>query len=287
MNLYELTTEVLAQMGIIDPDADDRTEYSSLIKTSLNEGYRKICREKAHLWTSEAVTLDANKCFNISSLSEKLTKVLKISLYQDYSSAAGGAESQGLYWDKYDGNGTIYVPNATASGTVYLEYEYMPKYLETTYNVSGANTSKTIPVDEAITSAQATALAGQSLFLIDVSAGTYAEYTIDSVTAGAAGAATITVNETISTATADGDEIYIGDNWTPKFNEDWHIILTYWATSKLYTTRGVNYAGLASFWNNKFYEEYAYITDSLGEPENIKNAYAPFNSTGGCINPLS
>lgn len=286
MNFYQLYTAVLAQLGITDPDADDREEYLQLVKPELNEAYRKIARERAHLWTTEAVTLDANKCFSTSNLTEKITKILKISVYQDFSSDISGSQAASLYWYKQDGSGSIYVPAATASSTVYVKYEYMPANLEETYNVSGASTDKTIPVDEAITAAEATALAGQTLYLIDLSVGTYAAYTIDSVASGAAGAATITVVEALSAATADGDEIYIGDNWTPVFNSDYHIVLTYWATSKLYSTRGVNYVSIAEYWKNRFIEEYGYITDSLGEPEFVTNAYRPLNNPGGYYNPL-
>ncbi len=288
MNYFELETEVLAQIGILEPDAGDRSEHRSVIKPALNEGYRKICREKAHLWTVESVTLDADKCFNISSLTERLTTILKVSRCQDFSDDAGNSYSPPFSWYKQDGAGTIFVPNATASTAVYVKYEYMPARLKETYNISGANTAALIPVDEAISAAEAAALAGQALYLIDTSVGTYVAYTIVSATAGAAGAASITVDSTPAVATADGDEIYIGDNWTPVINEDWHILLTYWAIYKIYSTRGANYIGLADYWKNTFYMEYGYITDSLGEPENMKNTYYPISNNGGCyIDPLS
>jgi hypothetical protein len=275
MNVYELVTETLAQCGIVDPDASDRSEKKPLFLTSYNEALKKICREKLHPWTSEAITLDASKCFDTKTLSKRLVEIQKVSKYQDYSTSASGAASPPFAWDLYDGNGKIVVPAADASGTMFIEYEYMPEPLKVTYHISGANTLKVIPIDEAISAAEATALVGKTLGVIDVSTGLSYEYTIASAAAGAAGAATITVNETIAEAVADGDEIYIGENWEPSMNEDWHMLLTYWATYKYLSTRGVNYAGLASFHKDAFYEEYGYIDGSIGEPQEITGAYSP------------
>ncbi len=288
MNIYELITEVLAQIRINEPDASDRSEYATRIKTALNEGYRKICREKWHPWKCEAITLDANKCFDFDNLIEKFVGILKISLYEDFSSSASGNEAAAIPWALTDNEGGIYVPNATENGTVYVKYEFMPKPLETTYKVKGANTAKVIPVSEAISADEAAALVGKKLYLIDVSEGTYTEYTIASAAAGAAGAATITVNETISTATAALDEIYIGDNWVPIFHEDYHMILTYWAAHKLYMSKGPNYISVAEYFKTKFDEEAGYITPNVGESQSIQNAYYPLNSSGSkVINPLA
>ena len=275
MNLYELVTTVLKQCRLDPTDATDRSDnQNSVIVPALNEAYRRMCREKAHPWTTEAITLDANKCFDTRTLTNKLVRIIEISQYQDYSSAAGGARSSPYAWDKYDGSGTIVIPTATASGTVYIKYEYMPAKLDITYNISDANTVRTIPVNEAITAAQATALIDQTLYVIDVSSGLYTEYTIESALAGVAGAATITVNETIDTATEDGDEIYIGANWEPVVNEDWHTILTYWATAQYYLARGANYTGMANMWLGIFDREFANITDSIGEEEVVTGAYS-------------
>lgn len=287
MNLYQLMTASLNKAGITDPDASDRSEYSNVLKDSLNEAYRKICREKLHPWKTEAITLDSNKCFDFDNLSEKFVGILKISLYEDFSSSASGNESAALPWALTDNEGGIYIPNATAGGTVYVKYEYMPKPLEATYMVSGANTSKTIPVSEAISADEATALVGKKLYLIDVSEGTYTEYTITSAAAGAAGAATITVSETIGTATAALDEIYIGDNWTPKFNEDYHVVLTYWGAAGIYDTMGINYIPYVRERKQQFIEESGYITPNVGESQSIQNAYYPLNgSASKIINPL-
>lgn len=275
MNFYELVTETLALCGMTDADATDRSEYSPLFKTAFNEAYRKIVREKLHLWTTEEVTLDALKCFTLSGLSETATKITKISTYRDYSTDGSGLNQYSLVFDKYDGAGTIVVPGAEASGTVFVEYEYMPDMLGATYNIKAANTVKVIPIDEALTSAQATALAGQTMFVIDVSTGLYTAFTIASAAAGAAGAATITTSETISTAVADGDQIFIGDNWTPVFDDDFHIVLTYWAAHKYYLSRGANYASQAQMYKQMYSDEAAYINDDIGQPVEIVNAYSP------------
>lgn len=65
--------------------------------------------------------------------------------------------------------------------------------------------TKTFTVDEAITAAEATALAGRKVIIKGVL------YTIASSAAGAAGAATITVSETVTGSPTDGEVIYPGE----------------------------------------------------------------------------
>jgi len=65
-------------------------------------------------------------------------------------------------------------------------------------------TGAVITVDEAISSDEATALAGVSVII------NTEKYTIDSAASGSAGAATITLTETPSVAPADGDIVYPG-----------------------------------------------------------------------------
>ena len=65
--------------------------------------------------------------------------------------------------------------------------------------------SKTFTVDEAITAAEATALAGRKVIIKGVL------YTIASSAAGAAGAATITVTETVTGTPGDGEIVYPGE----------------------------------------------------------------------------
>jgi hypothetical protein len=256
-------------------DATDRSEQQARITPRLNEAYRRICREKIQLWFTESVTLDANKCFSVSSLSKTFVKIEKITLYQDYSEDAAYAEMTGLPWAQYDDSGTIVVPAASASGTVYVKYQYKPVDLGITYNIRAANTTVSIPVDEAISAAQALALVGKKLYLIDVSLGTYAEYTIASATAGAAGAAAIVVTAAPSTATADGDTIHIGDNWTPVINEDWHNVLILYAIYRYYKSQGPNYIGAANDAKNDYDEAFSYITDDEGEEQELTGAYSP------------
>ena len=66
-------------------------------------------------------------------------------------------------------------------------------------------TSKTFTVDEAITAGEATALAGRKVIIKGVL------YTVASCASGAAGAATITVQETVTGSPADGDVVYPGE----------------------------------------------------------------------------
>lgn len=71
----------------------------------------------------------------------------------------------------------------------------------TVASVSG----KIFTVDEKITAAQATALAGRKVIIKGIL------YTVASAAAGAAGAATITVEETVTGSPADGDIVYPGE----------------------------------------------------------------------------
>ena len=277
MNVYELTTQTLTNCKFSDTtDATTRSDNEAACIRSFNTAYRRICREKLHLWYTEEVTLDTAKCFAMSSLSKKAIKILKISQYQDYSEDAGEIESPAYPWDKYDGAGTIVVPAAEASGTVFVEYEYMPTMLGITYHIKGANTVKVIPVDEAISAAEATALVGQILHVIDVSTGLYYDYTVASAAEGVAGAATITTSESISVAVADGDEIFIGDNWEPVIEEEWHMVLTYWAASQYYLSlKSVNYATKVAQWKSIYDETFAGVDGGTGEDEELTGAYSP------------
>jgi N4-gp56 family major capsid protein len=65
--------------------------------------------------------------------------------------------------------------------------------------------SKTFTVDEAITAGEATALAGRKVIIKGVL------YTVASSAAGAAGAATITVSETVTGSPSDGEVVYPGE----------------------------------------------------------------------------
>ena len=65
--------------------------------------------------------------------------------------------------------------------------------------------TKTITIDEKLTTAQASALAGRKLIIAG------AVYTVNSAAAGAAGAATITVKETPGAGVADNAVIYPGE----------------------------------------------------------------------------
>jgi hypothetical protein len=257
-------------------DAADRSDNQTKITGWLNDAYRRICREKVELWHIESVTLDANKCFAVSALSETFVTLLKVTTYQDFTEDAGYLEQTGLPWGKYDDTGTIIVPSAEASGTVYVKYEYKPAKLGISYNIRGANTTVSIPVDEAISAAEALALVGETLYLIDVSLGTYKEYTIASATAGAAGAAAIVVTAAPAVATVAGDTIHIGDAWEPVIDEDWQNAMTIYAAGKYYKSQGPNYAGQGDNLLNDFELELSRMTDSIGEEETITGAYSPF-----------
>ena len=126
MNVYELTSQVLRQCRLDPADATDRSENESWIVAELNNAYKQLCTERLNPWTTEEVTLDANKCFDTTTLDNALVRILKITKYRDYSAAVGGIEMPRLSWDLYGGDGVIVVPYAESSGNVFIEYEYMP-----------------------------------------------------------------------------------------------------------------------------------------------------------------
>jgi N4-gp56 family major capsid protein len=73
-------------------------------------------------------------------------------------------------------------------------------------NLTVASVSvKTFTIDEALASAEATALVGRKVIIKGV------KYTVASAAAGAAGAATITVTETVTGSPGDGDIVYPGE----------------------------------------------------------------------------
>jgi N4-gp56 family major capsid protein len=65
--------------------------------------------------------------------------------------------------------------------------------------------TKTFTIDEALSAAEATALAGRKVLIKGY------VYTVASAAAGEAGAATITVSETVQGSPADGEIIYPGE----------------------------------------------------------------------------
>ena len=287
MNLYELDTETIDKIRGDRDDIDNRREESPYFLTAYNYAYERVIRERIQPWTTEAVTLDANKRFGISDLANDCNEIMHISLYQDFSSNASYAKSDRYLKYEYDGAGEIVVPQATASSAMYVAYKYMPVRLthkEQLFTISGAETTKTIPIDEAITASMADALVGSEISVYDISTGLYQTLTIASVALGAAGAATITVSETISPSVADGDIIYAMSTTeyrvesaynTPQFDQAYHDVLTMWAAHRYFLRRGANYADYAAFWENEFDKHFGKIKRDYGGRQDFVNLYDP------------
>ena len=287
MNLYQLDTETLDKIRQDRSDIEIRREESPYFLTAYNSAYERIIREKIKLWTTEAVTLDADKRFNVSDLTNDCNEIIKITKYQDFSDSAGNARTSEFDFYDYDGVGEIVVPAADDSGTMYVAYRYMPVRLthkESLFNISGAQTTKTIPIDEAITADMVDALVGSEISVYDASAGTYQTLTIASVAVGAAGAATITVSEDITGTLADGDIIYtmytteyrVASAYnTPQFDQAYHEALCNWAAHRYFLRRGANYGDYALMWKQEFEMAFARIRHDYGAVQEFRNLYSP------------
>lgn len=123
-------------------DATNRTDNQSWIVAAMNEAYRKICREKVHLWATQAVTLDANRQFDISDLTNAVIRIREITQNVNYSADTGYAKATAHKWDLYDSE-TVVVLTASESGTVYVVYEYMPADLEVMASAAGVDFTAT------------------------------------------------------------------------------------------------------------------------------------------------
>lgn len=82
---------------------------------------------------------------------------------------------------------------------------------QTYLTVNGANTGAEVPIKEELTSTQAAALANRYVAVYDASAGTYERIKISSATAGAAGAAKVTLVSAPSEATVADDMLYANE----------------------------------------------------------------------------
>lgn len=126
MNVYELGTKTLTLCKL---EMSDREENAAKFLSSFNYAYERVMREKWRPWTTEAVTLDADKCFTVSSLSKRCVSVKKITNLPDFSEDAGyGYAAQYNFFEK-DGDGTLFVYGAGANATVYVQYQYVPARL--------------------------------------------------------------------------------------------------------------------------------------------------------------
>ena len=63
---------------------------------------------------------------------------------------------------------------------------------------------------------------------------------------------------------------------TPQIAEQWHPILTYWATAQYFLGKGPNYTAMASMWMNMYDRESAFITDDIGQTQTVIGANTPW-----------
>jgi N4-gp56 family major capsid protein len=106
----------------------------------------------------------------------------------------------------------------TTEGLVYENDELIDG--QTYLSVEGANSTVTVPVKEAITTAEAAALADRYVSVYDATDGTYRRRLIDHATSGAAGACDIVLTADPTITCADGDMLYAneyGQNGNPVY----------------------------------------------------------------------
>lgn len=144
MNVYDLTTQVMQQCQMDATDATNRTDNQTWIVAAMNEAYRKICRNKVHLWATEEVTLDENRQFALSVLTNTLIRIREITQYPNYSGNTAYGKAMSYRWDMYDSS-HIVVMAAPESGTVYVTYEYMPEDLVVTSTSPSTETTTNTP----------------------------------------------------------------------------------------------------------------------------------------------
>lgn len=284
MNLYELDTKTLMFCKLDSTDSEVRSDKASSFLESYNTAYEKVMREKVCPWCTEPVVLGSDKTFLTSTLSKTCVLINDISSNADFSSGVGYGRAARYQFYEVDGQGTIVVPMAETGDTVYVAYRYMPSRLthkEKLFTISGAQTSKTIPIHEAITEGMVDKLVGSQISVYDVSAGTYQTLKIASVTIGAAGAATVTVEETISPSVASGDVIYTNANTeyrtvseysTPQFDSFLHNVLCYYAAYEYFLTNDKHDRAISYL--NLFNEALGKIQQSKGAKKTFKNLYS-------------
>ena len=94
-----------------DTDDDDFSAVETRLTSAINEAKNTIA-QRTRLTTSENVTLDANSCFNVSTLTKPFWGLVSVKCSDGnvYTS-----EQNGLMWC-----------NASPLETVAVEYEYIP-----------------------------------------------------------------------------------------------------------------------------------------------------------------
>jgi hypothetical protein len=148
MNTYELDTLTLQYCDEAVTNTN-RTLYSPIFLAAYNDAYAGICTERIQPKAYEAVTLDAERCFSVSDLSNRMKKILDVSELEDFSAANGFRPSRPLDFLWKD-HATVRIPLAPGS-VVWVRYEYLPAALvNATPTTEDGNTSEPALLDEAV-----------------------------------------------------------------------------------------------------------------------------------------
>jgi hypothetical protein len=137
MTAHEILKETARLRGE-DPDTDTTllTEYNAVALIGMNEGYRHICERYICPTAWEEVTLDANKQFDTTDLTNSARRIIAITRYEDYTEDANWLPDTTRYdWSPVNYN-TFVVPEAEASATVNVQYEILPTDLVNPYPVA-------------------------------------------------------------------------------------------------------------------------------------------------------
>jgi hypothetical protein len=126
MTTFALTTQTFADIGVTVTDAL-RTQYNTLFLDAYNDGYYEA-GDRVHPIYGETKAIGSDKTYTLSGLTKTLKKILYIANYQDGDDANSYQTGTRYMWYKVGETGII-VPDATASGNVYIEYEYTPAAL--------------------------------------------------------------------------------------------------------------------------------------------------------------
>lgn len=135
MTAHEILLETVRLRGEDVTDTAVLADYNAVALVGMNEGYRDICSRIVCPTAWHTMTLDANKKFALATLTNTPQKILDICKYIDYTSASNWRRAQRYGWTMVDAANAV-VPDADASGTVYVLYQIMPADLVNAYPVA-------------------------------------------------------------------------------------------------------------------------------------------------------
>jgi hypothetical protein len=134
MNAHAMLLRGASLMGMSTSDTDLLTEMNTPFLVGINAAYVDIVRLRdIRVW--QAVTLDANRQFLLSTLTDSPDNILDIAQYQHYTAAANWGEAERYDWEFVNGT-TVIVPEATESTAIYVQYKPVPDPLVNPYPVA-------------------------------------------------------------------------------------------------------------------------------------------------------